>query len=66
MGDRFMVHIDEVPPGQGTLDYRVYLTELARLDPDTPLMMEHMTPEQFPAAAEYIRKVAADCGVSMG
>ncbi len=66
MGDRFMVHIDEVPPGQGTLDYRVYLTELARLDPDTPLMMEHMTPEQFPPAAAYIRKVAADCGVSMG
>ena len=66
MSDRFMVHLDEVPPGQGTLDYRVYLGELSRLDADTPLMMEHMSPEQYPQAARYIREVATECGVEIG
>ncbi|MCG3180865.1 MAG: hypothetical protein BIFFINMI_03228 [Phycisphaerae bacterium] len=58
-------HLDEVPPGQGGLDYPCYLGELSRLDPDTPLMLEHMKPEQYPAAAEHVRRVAARVGVTI-
>lgn len=53
-------HLSEVRPGLGALDYDVYLTELARLDPDTPLMLEHLTAEEdYRFAAEHIRSVAA-------
>jgi sugar phosphate isomerase/epimerase len=53
------VHIDEVQPGLGTLDYATFLRELDRLDPDTTLIMEHLqTPAEYAAAANYIRQVA--------
>lgn len=49
-------HLDECCPGQGYLDYGVFLAELNRLDPDTPLMLEHMTEEKdYLAGAAYIR-----------
>lgn len=53
-------HLSEVRPGLGALDYAVFLAELARLDPDTPLMLEHLTAEEdYRLAAEHIRSVAA-------
>jgi sugar phosphate isomerase/epimerase len=52
------VHLDECPPGQGLLDYGVYLSELARLDPDTTLIIEHLPDHEYSVAAEYIRKAA--------
>ena len=59
MSTSLTVHIDEVQPGLGTLDYAIFLRELDRLDPDTTLTMEHLhTPEEFAAAAAYIRGVA--------
>jgi len=66
MEPRFMVHLDEVRPGLGKLDYAVLLTELNRLDPDVPLMMEHLrSREEFAEAAAYIRSVAARVGVTL-
>jgi sugar phosphate isomerase/epimerase len=60
------VHLNEVRPGLGNLDYVTYLTELDRLDPDTPLIIEHLkTEEDFVAAADHIRSVASACGVAI-
>ncbi|MEI6503347.1 MAG: TIM barrel protein, partial [Armatimonadota bacterium] len=56
-------HLDEVRPGLGALDYRVYLTELARLDRDVCLMLEHLPEDQYPPAAAHLRSVAAAVGV---
>lgn len=54
------VHLDEVRPGLGNLDYRVFLQELKTLDTDTPLMLEHLKgEEEYRLAAEYIRGLAA-------
>ena len=58
--DYLTVHLDECPPGTGVLDYATYLRELAKLDEDIPLVMEHMAPGEYPAAADYIRGVARD------
>jgi sugar phosphate isomerase/epimerase len=59
------VHLDEVRPGLGALDYRVYLQELDKLDPDTPLMMEHLqTDQEYALAARHIRGVAGSLGVA--
>ena len=66
MSQDAIVHLTEVRPGLGNLDYRTYLQELDKLDPDTPLMIEHLaTEEEYALAAEYIRAVAAEVGVAI-
>lgn len=60
------VHLDEVRPGLGQLDYRVFLSELNQLDPDTPLMLEHLPNEaEYDAAAAHIRAIAAEMGCAL-
>lgn len=54
--ENLTVHLDECRPGLGTLDYRAFLDELAKLDPDIPLGLEHLeTGPEYNAAANYIR-----------
>lgn len=60
------LHLDECRPGQGYLNYRVFLQELQRVNPEMPLMLEHFTLEEgYTLAADYIRKVALDVGVPL-
>jgi sugar phosphate isomerase/epimerase len=60
------VHLDEVRPGQGNLDYATFLKELSRLDIDTPLMIEHLpSEEEYRLAAAHIRAVAAREGIPL-
>ena len=62
--EKLTTHLDEVRAGTGGLDYATFLRELSRL-PDTPLMLEHLSkPEDYVQAAEYIRGVAKDVGLS--
>lgn len=66
MTDNAIVHIDEMRPGLGTLAYATYLTELARIAPDAPLMLEHLSNEvEYDLAAAHIRTVAAKSGVTI-
>jgi sugar phosphate isomerase/epimerase len=61
---QFMTHLDEVRPGTGGLDYATFLRELSKL-PGTPLMLEHLsTAEEYAQAADYIRAVAKQVGLS--
>jgi sugar phosphate isomerase/epimerase len=63
LAPRLTVHIDEVPPGQGVLDYRVLLAELERISPEMPVLMEHFQEERaYTEGAAYIRHVAAEVG----
>jgi sugar phosphate isomerase/epimerase len=58
------VHIVEVVPGRGTLDYRPYLKGLAALPAPAPLMIEHLkTADEYAEAAAHIRKVASSIGL---
>ncbi len=64
MGEKLTVHLDEVRPGCGGLDYAVFLRELSKLDPDTPLMLEHLSDSaEYRAAALHIRAVAERAGL---
>jgi sugar phosphate isomerase/epimerase len=66
LGTNATVHLDEIRPGKGALDYRTYLTELDRLDRETPLMLEHLqTEEEYLLAAGYIRSVAETAGITL-
>lgn len=59
-------HINEVIPGQGSLDYRVYLQRLDQLGRPVPLMMEHLsTHEDVAAAARYIRGIASELKLTL-
>ena len=58
------VHLAELRPGLGALDYRVLLTETAKLDPDMPVLVEHLDEQsEYEAAVEHIRGVAASLGL---
>jgi sugar phosphate isomerase/epimerase len=60
MSPKLTTHLDEVRAGLGNMDYRTYLRELSKLEPNVPLMLEHLnTEEEYTLAAEYIRSVAA-------
>jgi sugar phosphate isomerase/epimerase len=64
--DNLTVHLDEVRPGQGNLDYPAFLRALNRLDADIPLMLEHLPNEsEYRAAASHIRSIAAKEGISV-
>jgi sugar phosphate isomerase/epimerase len=58
------LHFVEVVPGRGSIDYRPYLRELAKLQADVPLMMEHLkTAEEYEEGKRHIQKVAAELGI---
>lgn len=64
--DSLTVHLDEVRPGQGAMNYPVFLRALSGLDPDIPLMLEHLPDaEEYRQAALYIREVANREGLSI-
>jgi sugar phosphate isomerase/epimerase len=62
--EQLTVHLDEVRPGLGALDYKVFLQELSHLPGDVPLILEHLPPDEYPAARDYVVGVAAQAGLS--
>jgi sugar phosphate isomerase/epimerase len=66
IGEGVSVQFEEVRPGLGALDYRTFLSELNKLNRDIPVMLEHLpSAEEYRLAAEYIRSVAAQEGISL-
>lgn len=64
--DHLTVHLDEVRPGLGHLDYPALLHGLHALDPDMPLMLEHLPDAAtYQAAAAHVRKVAEQEGIPL-
>jgi len=64
--NKALVHLDEVIPGQGGLNYAVLLSELSKLPGAAVLMLEHLqTAEEYQQAANYIRQVASREGVQL-
>jgi len=54
------VHLVEVIPGRGEIDYKAFLTALRSLPTPVPLMIEHLkTADEYAEAAKYIRSVDA-------
>lgn len=66
LAEKLTVHLSEVRSGLGGLDYVTLLHEMNRLDPDTPLMLEHLpSMEDYLAAATYVRSVASSEKISL-
>ena len=58
------MHLDEVPLGTGNMDYHTYLRELDKLPQTPPLMLEHLKPEQYPAARDHVLAVGRELGLT--
>jgi len=66
IGSQLTVHLEEVIPGTGALDYRTFLQELNGLDPDTPLILEHLQSEaDYRQAADYVRRTARELSIEV-
>ena len=59
------VHVQEVCPGRGNLDYETYLVRLSRMKWPRSLLPEHIPADQFDEAYAYIRKTAEKVGVTI-
>ncbi|MHB8900273.1 MAG: sugar phosphate isomerase/epimerase family protein [Thermoguttaceae bacterium] len=61
------IHFREVVLGEGSLDYRTFLTRLAALPGDVPLMIEHLkNAEEYAQSRQYLLQIATDAGVPLG
>ena len=49
IADKLTLHLDECRPGQGALDHATLFRELAKLDADIPVLMEHFAAGRIPA-----------------
>lgn len=65
IGNHLTTHLQEVRPGLGKLDYKVFLQQMQRLDKDTPFMLEHLAAEDYPPAAQYVRDTAQSIGIDL-
>jgi sugar phosphate isomerase/epimerase len=62
--EHLTVHLDEVRPGLGAMDYGTFIRRAAKLG-DVPVMLEHLPMEEYAAAAAFMRKVALEEGVEL-
>jgi sugar phosphate isomerase/epimerase len=66
MRSQLALHLDEVIPGQGVLDYRTYLSEMDKLPGHIPLLLEHLTTsEEYAQGRDYIVSVGKEIGVNI-
>lgn len=57
--DSLTVHLDEVIPGEGNLDFNTLLTQINNLPYDVPLIIEHLNRnEDIARAAQHMKSVA--------
>ena len=61
---RAALHFDEEMIGDGAMDYRTYLVELARLGGEVPLMLEHLEGAEYAVARDRVFGVGKEVGVS--
>jgi sugar phosphate isomerase/epimerase len=62
---RMFLHLDEVMPGQGVLDYDLFVRRLASLRPDITVYVEHWsTAEEHVEAIQRLRAMLAEKGIA--
>ncbi len=60
-----LIHVDEVPPGEGIMDFRTILRRLGELGHDVTMYVEHFSYEDTIAGQQYIRYVAREVDVAL-
>jgi sugar phosphate isomerase/epimerase len=60
-----VVHLDEAVPGEGVMNYRALLENLAVLDHDVTIWVEHFPYEDVLVGYAHIRRVANEAGIAL-
>jgi sugar phosphate isomerase/epimerase len=64
LGDRLVVHIEEVVPGDGTLDLGLFLRRFQACCPGGYLLIEHLPDEKIPRARAAVCRAADIVGLA--
>ena len=63
----YNIHFNECVIGEGEIDFGTYLTRMARLPHEPPLIIEHMrNAEEYDRCRDHLFKVGESVGVSFG
>ena len=62
--DRLVLHITEVPPGEGVIDHARWLGQLDAIQPDAWVMIEHLSPDKIPAAKRELDTAMRRAGLA--
>ena len=58
-----MVRFEEAEVGSGMLDHEIFLQGMQRVCPTGHVLIEHLPPERYAAAAAKYRKYASIAGI---
>ena len=61
--NRLVLHVTEVVPGTGLVDHARWLRELHAVQPDAWVLIEHLPPDQIPAAKQALDAALAAAGL---
>ena len=62
---RLTLHIDEVPAGQGIIDWERFLWRVETLGPERFLVVEHAAVEELPGIKMFLDQKAAELGIAI-
>ncbi len=63
IAEQLMVGFEETEIGSGLMDHETFMREMQRVCPDSHVLIEHLPPDRYGAAAEQYRKIAAQAGI---
>jgi hypothetical protein len=58
-----VMHLDEVAPGRGLLDYATVFSICHQLDEGAAVIVEHLEDAQVPAALQWVQTTAEQHGI---
>lgn len=65
LADQLVVHIEEVVPGSGTLDYALFMRRFQAACPDGYFIIEHLPNARVPQARDFICATAQRHGIPL-
>ncbi|BCX02819.1 MAG: epimerase [Candidatus Roseilinea sp.] len=65
LADQLVVHIEEVVPGSGVLDYALFMRRFQEVCPDGYFIIEHLPNALVPQARNFVRSMATALGIPL-
>lgn len=65
IADQLVLHLDELPAGQGMLDYPTFFRLLEGLDPSFPMIIEHCSVAEIPVVKAFLDDTARALGITV-
>ncbi|MCR5521130.1 MAG: hypothetical protein K6F44_04405 [Lachnospiraceae bacterium] len=57
LNEAYTLRLEECPPGQGEFPLRYYAEKMNAIDPEMPMIVEHLsTDDEYPKYVEYLKK----------